>query len=159
VRRIVEGLLATGISATLVVVAGRNATLLSSLASIRSSPNLDLRVLGYVTYVDDLIVASDLVVTKAGGLIVSEVLARGVPLVVIDPIPGHEEWNADFVVANGAGVQLRIAENAPAAVCHLLRHPQALALMGTFAAAVGRPRAAVEIAERVIFDDTMKRHG
>ena len=52
-------------------------------------------------HVDDLVAASDLVISKSGGLIVSEVMARGTPMIVIDPIPGQEEWNADYVAGTG----------------------------------------------------------
>lgn len=159
VRIMVEGLLRSGASGTLVVAAGRNETLVESMADMTPSPTLDLRVLGYITYVDDLIVASDLVITKAGGLIVSEVLARGAPLVVIDPIPGQEEWNADFVVSSGSGVQLRMAESVAPTVYRLLQSPLIRSDMRARAAAVGRPRAATEIAEQVIADMLQKRHG
>lgn len=158
VRQIVQGLCRRAISGTLVVVAGRNPTLADSLADLASTAQLHLRVYGFVDFVDDLIVASDLVVTKAGGLIVSEVLARGVPLVVIDPIPGQEEWNADFVVSSGAGAQLRMSESVPATVERLLRQPHLLHEMGRAAAQVGRPRAASEIAEQVIADYNSRRH-
>jgi processive 1,2-diacylglycerol beta-glucosyltransferase len=158
VRAIIRGLRQSPVEATLVVVAGRNPSLVSTLADIASTPRLRLQVHGYVNYVDDLIVASDLVVTKAGGLIVSEVLARGVPLVVIDPIPGQEEWNADFVVSSGAGAQLRMAESVPATVERLIAKPQLLADMGESARSVGRPRAAGDIAEQVIADYTSRRH-
>jgi len=157
VRGIVAGLLRSGAEGMLVVVAGRNAALASALADLQCSPTLDLRVLGFVTYVDDLIVASDLVITKAGGLIISEVVARGVPLVVIDPIPGHEEWNADFVVGSGSGVQLRMAESVPMTVRRLLQRPDILEDMRVHAAAVGRPRAALDIAEWIL-DDFEQKH-
>ncbi len=159
VRVMVEGLLRSGTEGTLIVVAGRNATLVEALADIESSPRLQLRVLGFITYVDDLIAASDLVITKAGGLIISEVLARGVPLVVIDPIPGHEEWNADFVVSSGSGVQLRMADSVPLTVCRLLQNELVLRDMRSNATVVGRPRAALDIAEQVIADFMAKRHG
>ena len=158
IRIIAVGLLASGAQASLVVVAGRNATLVEALADLQASPTMQLQVLGYITYVDDLIAASDLIVTKAGGLIVSEVLARGVPLVVIDPIPGQEEWNADYVVATGAGVQLRMAESVPATVVRLLEQPMLLKAMHESAVSSGHPRAALEIAERVIAEFASKKH-
>jgi len=158
VRIIVQGLLRSEVEATLLVVAGRNATLVASLADLESTPRLRLKILGYIDYVDDLIVASDLVISKAGGLIVSEVLARGVPLVVIDPIPGQEEWNADFVVSSGAGAQLRMAASVPATVQRLLGQPHLLEEMRACARRAGRPRAAQEIAEQVISDTTRRRH-
>jgi processive 1,2-diacylglycerol beta-glucosyltransferase len=158
IRLIVQGLRRRQLEGTLVVIAGRNQTLVDSLADLASTPRLALRVLGYIDYVDDLIVASDLVITKAGGLIVSEVLARGVPLVVVNPIPGHEEWNADFVVRSGAGAQLRMSDSVPATVERLLGEPQLLTTMRAAARAAGRPRAAADIAEQVIADYDSRRH-
>jgi processive 1,2-diacylglycerol beta-glucosyltransferase len=111
-----------------------------------------LRRLGMIDWVDDLVAASDLAITKSGGLIVSEILARGTPMIVIDPIPGQEEWNADYVAGSGAGVQLRQPESVPPATLSLLAHPERLALMRAQAARVGRPRAALDIAERVLRD-------
>ncbi len=158
VRVIVRGLLHSGIEATVVVVAGRNPTLVETLSDLSSTPRLRLRVLGFVEYVDDLIAASDLVITKAGGLIVSEVLARGIPLVVIDPIPGQEEWNADYVVRSGAGVQLRMSESVAPTVERLFRRPVLLAEMRDCVQSVARPHAALAIAEQVISDYTNRRH-
>ncbi len=158
VRKVVQGLLDSEVKATLVVVAGRNATLSSALADLEPGAHMDLRVLGFITYVDDLIAASDLVITKAGGLIVSEVLARGVPVVVMDPIPGQEEWNADYVVSSGAGVQLRMPESVPQTVCRLLQHPPILEDMRQAAAEVGRPQAALNIVRDILDDFEHKRH-
>lgn len=158
IRVIIEGLLRSDVEATLVVVAGRNTSMVENLRDLRSTERLDLRVLGYVDYVDDLLAASDVVITKAGGLIVSEALARGAPLVVIDPIPGQEEWNADYVVSCGAGVQLRMCESVPGAVAGLLRRPAVLDDMRRCATAAAHPRAAIDIAERVIDDYNARRH-
>nr|WP_044199515.1 glycosyltransferase [Oscillochloris trichoides] len=158
IRMIVQGFLRGPLTATLVVVAGRNSELREVLNDLQSTPRINLKVYGYIDYVDDLIVASDVVVTKAGGLIVSEVLARGVPLVVIDPILGHEEWNADFVVSSGAGLQLRMCESVPATVAMLLSKPHLLADMRSSAAATAHPRAALDIAERVVADLHNRRH-
>jgi processive 1,2-diacylglycerol beta-glucosyltransferase len=150
VRKIAQGLLNSPIEGVLVIPAGRNESLQQEIADLRRSPTLDLRILGYIDYVDSLITASDLVITKAGGLIISEVLARGVPLIVIDPILGHEEWNADYVVVSGSGVQLRMAASVPDAVTRLMERPHLLEEMRQCAHDAGRPRAAHEIAESVI---------
>jgi processive 1,2-diacylglycerol beta-glucosyltransferase len=109
-------------------------------------------VLGYIDYMDSLITASDLVVTKAGGLIISEVMARGIPLIVIDPILGHEEWNADFVVNSGSGMQLRMPASVPDAVRRIFQKPELLQDMRESSAAAGRASAAHDIADRVIGD-------
>jgi processive 1,2-diacylglycerol beta-glucosyltransferase len=152
VRIMVKGLLATAAPATLAVVAGRNEALVNALRDLGDGPAVQLQTLGFISYVDDLVAASDLAITKAGGLIVSETLARGTPLLLIDPIPGQEEWNADYVVSTGAGIQLRMAEAVPQAVEMLLAHPERMALLRACAQEVGRPRAALDIAERVLYD-------
>ena len=90
--------------------------------------------------------------TKSGGLITSEVLARATPMIVVDPIPGQEEWNADFVSGSGAGIQIRLPEMVPAAILGLLDQPERLAAMRSQAELVGRPQAAMEIAKFVLAD-------
>jgi processive 1,2-diacylglycerol beta-glucosyltransferase len=152
VRRMVTMLLESAAPATLAVVAGRSAELTDALADLSDGPQVQLRLLGKINYVDDLVAASDLVITKSGGLIVSEVLARGAPMLIVDPIPGQEEWNADFVAGSGAGIQLRQPEAVPPAALLLLGQPERLAMMREQARRVGRPRAALEIAERVLAD-------
>ena len=132
------------------MVAGRNRTLLDAIDDLADGPHIALRRLGYVDYVDDLVAASDLVITKPGGLIVSEVLARGTPLAIVDPIPGQEEWNADFVAGAGAGIQLRMPEMVPPAVLALLEEPDRLESLARHARQAGRPRAALEIADNVL---------
>jgi processive 1,2-diacylglycerol beta-glucosyltransferase len=149
VRRIVEGLTALDADGMLVVVAGRNTELPAALAGLSGGARMGLRVLEQIDYVDDLVAASDIVITKAGGLIVSEVLARGTPLVVIDPIPGQEEWNADYLVSSGAGLQLRVIEWVPWTVEQLLAEPDRLQHLREHAQRAGRPNAARDIAEQV----------
>jgi processive 1,2-diacylglycerol beta-glucosyltransferase len=152
VRFLVEELIACRIEGTVAVVAGRNRDLVEALDGLSDGPHMKLRVLGYIDYVDDLVAASDLVVSKPGGLITSEVLARATPMIVVEPIPGQEEWNADVVAGIGAGVQLRVTELVPRAVEVLLRNPQRLAAMREAAGRIGRPQAAFAIAEQLLAD-------
>jgi processive 1,2-diacylglycerol beta-glucosyltransferase len=150
VRLMVSQLLNSEARGTVVTVAGRNDKLAAALDALTDGASMKLRKLGMIDYVDDLVAASDLVVTKSGGLITSEVLARGTPLVIIDPIPGQEEWNADVVASSGAGIQLRMPEMVPLTVLNLLAEPERLETMRKQALKVGRPRAALDIAERVL---------
>ncbi|OKH32739.1 UDP-N-acetylglucosamine--LPS N-acetylglucosamine transferase [[Phormidium ambiguum] IAM M-71] len=152
VYAIVSSLLETLNSAMIVVVAGRNEDLLDTLSDLTDSPHVRLRKLGTIDYVDDLIVASDLIITKAGGLITSEILARGTPTIIVDPLPGQEEQNADVIAAAGAGVQLRLLEMVAPAVKYLLNHPDRLNQMRQSALEIGQPKAALNIAERILSD-------
>lgn len=150
VRTMVQHLLESPLPLYLVIVAGRNVDLLDAIADLEDSPTVRIEKLGQIDMVDDLVVASDIVITKAGGLITSEILARGTPMVIVDPIPGQEEQNADLIAAAGAGIQLRLPEMVAPAVQFLLRHPDRLAEMRDWARALGRPRAALDVAEGVL---------
>ena len=107
-------------------------------------------MLGFVDYLDDLIAASDLVISKSGGLITSEVMARGTPLLVVEPIRGQEEFNADYVVTAGVGVQARVTDSVPYMVESLVNDPPRLAQLRENALRIGRPRAALDVADFVL---------
>ena len=91
--------------------------------------------------------AADLLVGKAGGLTTSEALARGLPMAIIEPIPGQEERNADYLLEAGAAIR---CNNLPAAawkIAKLLDDVKRLAGMKEAARTAGRPKAAADIAE------------
>ncbi|GAB4336226.1 MAG: UDP-N-acetylglucosamine--LPS N-acetylglucosamine transferase [Leptolyngbyaceae cyanobacterium] len=152
VRSMVMDLLDSPMPMMLVVAAGRNEKLEEALEDLTAGTHVRLRKVGTIDYVDDLVVASDLIITKAGGLITSEILARGTPMIIVDPIPGQEEQNADVIAAAGAGVQLRLLEMVGPAVQYLLRHPERLAEMSQAGLELGHPRAALTIAEHILQD-------
>jgi processive 1,2-diacylglycerol beta-glucosyltransferase len=152
VHQIVTSLLERDeIAGTLVVVAGRNETLSEALREMQSSTKLTLRLVeGFIDYMDDLVAASDVIITKAGGLIVSEVMARHTPLIIFDPVPGQEEWNADYVVSAGAGVQVRLASMVPVVAARLLHAPSYLHELRAGATRTGKPQAAYDIVDAVL---------
>jgi processive 1,2-diacylglycerol beta-glucosyltransferase len=73
-------------------------------------------------------------------------------MIIIDPLPGQEEWNADVVAGAGAGIQLRMPETVPPAALHLLNQPERLAAMAAQARAVGKPEAALDVARSILGD-------
>lgn len=149
VLQVAEPLLAGTTPLTLVAVAGRNEALTDTLAHLNDGPHARFHLLGMIDYVDDLLVASDLIITKSGGLITSEALARGAAMVIIDPIPGQEEWNADYVCSTGAGISLHFPDTVPHAVEALLRAPGRLAQMRAASAAAGYPQAATTVIDTI----------
>lgn len=150
VKTMVSLLLESETPLTLAIVAGRNRKLLTALEDLQDTKTVKLLKLGRIDFVDDLVAASNLVISKAGGLITSEILARGTPMVIIDPIPGQEEWNADMVAAAGAGVQLRMPEMAAYTAMQLLTQPERLTAMRAGAKRIGHPDAALNIAKQVL---------
>jgi len=86
--------------------------------------NPNVQVYGYTNEVPELMSISDLVVTKPGGLTITEALASGLPIVVINPIPGQEVENAEFLEKKGVAVWIRKTENPFDAVKELLGNPE-----------------------------------
>ncbi len=106
-----------------------------------------LHAVGFTHEMDQFMAAADLLVGKAGGLTTSEALARGLPMALIEPIPGQEERNADHLLEAGAAIR---CNNLPAAawkIASLLEDRVRLEQMRGAARAMARPRAAAEIAE------------
>jgi processive 1,2-diacylglycerol beta-glucosyltransferase len=102
---------------------------------------------GFTTEMDKYMAAADLMVGKAGGLTTSEALARGLPMALIEPIPGQEERNADHLLEAGAAIR---CNNLPAAawkIAALLDDSPRFTRMKDAARNLGRPGAAAAIAE------------
>ena len=79
-------------------------------------------VYGYTDDMPSLMLAADLIVCKAGGLIVSEALAAGLPLLLVQALPGQEEGNATYVTEGGAGVVAKDPLETLTTVCHWLEN-------------------------------------
>jgi len=86
-----------------IIVCGKNTKLYHSLGEVIEHSINPMVRLGYVHNVEELMSVSNLIITKAGGLTVSEALTKHLPLVIYKPIPGQEEENARFVQRIGAG--------------------------------------------------------
>ena len=94
--------------------------------------------------------AADLVICKADSLIVTEALACGLPMLLVDVIPGQEEGNAEYVIKNGAGLIAQTPIDALEIVFHWLNNDQKLLLETARAAGkMGKPQAAFAVANLV----------
>lgn len=82
------------------------------------------KVIYYTKEVEKYMNASDLIITKPGGLTVSEALACGLPMALFSAIPGQEEENANFLVSNNMAVKL--GKNAEETIKNLLKNPNTL---------------------------------
>ena len=103
VRRICKTLADSLVPVQSIIVCGKNIKLYHSLGAVIEQAFNPVVRLGYVHNVEELMAVSDLIITKAGGLTVSEALTKRLPLVIYKAIPGQEEENANFVQRTGAG--------------------------------------------------------
>ncbi len=128
------------------VVAGRDDKLRAKCEEATAGSKNPVKVFGFVDTMHELMAISDMAITKAGGLTVSEALAIGVPLVIHRPIPGQEEENAKFLLRHGAAVMSKNADKTRELALDLLRDPVHRSHMRQSALAIGRPEAAASAA-------------
>jgi len=130
-----------------IVVCGKNEKLRQQIAA--GPKRHATQVLGFATNMHELMAASDLILTKPGGLTTSEALAMGKPLLILNPIPGQEAANSDFLLEQGAAVKVNCIEDLPFKVTTLLDSKK-LAQMARAARALGKPLAAKHVCEAVL---------
>jgi len=128
------------------VVCGQNPHLVERVSRMSAALALDARVIGFEREMPARIGEADIVVTKPGGLTVSECLAAGRPLVLVGAVPGQESLNEVWVTEQGAGVGCLPEEVG--AVLENLRLGS-LPEMGKLARALGAPYAADRILDQV----------
>lgn len=126
----------------LIALAGKDPAMLAALRLLAALYPGRLVAQGYTDRIERLMACADVVVTKPGGLTSAESLAMGLPMIVIAPIPGQEERNANFLIEQGVALQAFDLPTLEFRVRHLLANPATLAEMRTRAKALGRPHAA-----------------
>jgi processive 1,2-diacylglycerol beta-glucosyltransferase len=131
----------------LLVVTGRNADAKRKLEAMPCPAQHRRVVFGFTDRMDELMAAADLVVSKPGGLTTSESLARGAAMVVVDPIPGQESRNSDYILENGAAIKVNNLASFGHKLTALLTEPARLESMRAAARKLARPRAAFDIAD------------
>lgn len=109
----------------IVAVAGKNEKMKANFEDLVQECNVKdrVRVLGFTDKVPELMHIASLVVTKPGGLTTTESLASELPMVIINPIPGQEEENAEFLVSKGVGVWIKNSDNPEEVITSLFSSP------------------------------------
>ena len=128
------------------VITGKNTALYHRLENLRSTFPHNLKVYGFVDNMDELMDVSDLFVTKPGGLSCTEAMMKGLPMVLVAPIPGQEIRNAWIIEKFGAAVLAGPVKKAPGIIQELRRDPARLKEMAHRGSSAGRPNAAMETA-------------
>jgi len=102
--KIVKEIMKNKNNLNLVAIAGKNINLEEKLKKIKPPKNIIYRPLGWTNRVAEYMKMADIIITKPGGMTVTECLALRKPLIIIKPIPGQEEGNANFLLKNNWAV-------------------------------------------------------
>ena len=154
VEVLLEQLLKLRHPSQLIIICGRNAKLKQRMDSAVARLPHDRRVrpivLGFTEHIDELMAAAQLVVGKPGGLTMAEALCRGLIHVIVDPIPGQEERNADHLLEEGAALRCNNLPTLAWKIDRLLDDPARLAAMRENVRRLARPNAANEIVAKLL---------
>ena len=131
----------------LIIVTGSNKRLFYRLTKIAAqNPERNMLVLPHVDNIDELMGVSDIIVTKAGGMTTTESLIKGLPVLVVSPIPGQERMNADYLINNGVALELNDLETAHDKINYLFDNKHILTNMKKEIKKIARPNSAMDIA-------------
>lgn len=148
--KIVSGFKKMRIDSQLVVVAGNNQKLYRRLTRKIRRQKKKISLYGFVNNIDELMEISTLIITKAGGLTTAEALARGLPMVIIKPLPGQEEINTTYLLNKGAAVKVTDDKLLFGLIQNLLSSPAMLSGMQGAALRMSKPDASMDIAKLIL---------
>ncbi len=137
-----------------IAVAGRNAAAHAQLQGLAGEHPGRLLALGFTQHMDQLMTAADLVVSKPGGLTVSECLALGKPMLLVAPIPGQEEHNASHLLEEGAAWLADDAIGLDWKLTRMMNEPEHLPRLAARSLALGKPGAAQVVLDKVLGGST-----
>lgn len=131
----------------IVAIAGKNPKMKESFENlVYELGKFDkVKILEYTNKVPELMSISDLVVTKPGGLTTTESLASGLPIVVINPIPGQEEENAAYLEENKVAIWIKKDDNVEEILNNLFANPDKMQEMKIRARLIAKKNSTKDI--------------
>jgi processive 1,2-diacylglycerol beta-glucosyltransferase len=158
IEKLYRALLDVDVPLEILLVSGRNETVKAQLDAVPVPPRHHAKVLGFSKDIDELMVCADLVMSKPGGLTTSEALARGAGMVIVNPTPGQEYRNSDFLLENGAAIKVNNIGTLAHKISQFLRDPGRLDQLKSNARRLARPNAALEVARHALALLDTSRH-
>lgn len=152
VKNFLSGLLSVDEDFQLVAIAGKNLKTKKMFERVTEGFDKSVTILGYTNKVPELMHIADFIVSKPGGLTSTEILASGVPFMIINPIPGQEEENARFFLNAGAAVRLYDSEKTKPLFEQLFASEERISSMKEMQKLIAKPHSTEEIA-RIIMRD------
>lgn len=137
VGKVIDALDTIPLDFQIVSVCGYNERLKKNID--RKKLTKDIVNIGFSDKVDLYMDAADCIITKPGGLTTSEALAKGVPIIMVNPIPGQEDRNAEFLLNNGAALKVSKTFPVDDAVYQLFSNTVRLKTLKETVSFLGKP--------------------
>ncbi|MCK5581351.1 MAG: glycosyltransferase [Candidatus Omnitrophica bacterium] len=153
IKQVVKSLVKIKMPLQIIVITGINKKLGKWLPKKREkTKNTDKKVVfyEYANNIDELMEIATVIVTKPGGMTTSEALSKGLPMVIVDPIPGQEMRNTDFLLKKGIGIRIDKTNDIGEEMELLLNSPERLTAMSKAAYENSKPHGALDIAKLIL---------
>lgn len=130
-----------------IAIAGKNKKMQNNFEELVKENNAEdfVKILPFTNKIPELMSVSDLVITKPGGLTTTESLASGLPIIVINPIPGQETENAEFLENNNVGIWLKDNDNIEEKLLDIFNNEDLLKKMKINARLLAKRNSTVDI--------------
>lgn len=150
IKKIIRLLDRLALDAQLIIVCGTNEKLFRWFTARKDKFNKKIACFKYVDNIDELMQISSVIITKPGGLTTAEAMAKGLPMIIVRPIPGQEENNTQFLLNNNAAIQVNSLKELSPLMESLFTNQDRLDLIRQSANKLGQPEASVNIARLVL---------
>ena len=154
VEHLLQALMEMKHSAQVIAVCGRNEELKKQIEELNHrrprSAKVTIKPIGFTTEMDEYMTAADIMVGKPGGLTTSEALAKGLLMVIVNPIPGQEERNSDHLLEEGVAIRCNNLPVLADKIDRLLDDGKRLTAMRANVKRMARPNAARDIVKKLL---------
>ncbi|MBU0759351.1 MAG: hypothetical protein KKA34_03205, partial [Candidatus Omnitrophica bacterium] len=133
-----------------IVICGKNKKLYEDLTAAKTKLYMELSVFGYMDNVDEFMEVSDCIVTKSGGLTISEALSKRLPMIIIQPIPGQETRNCKVLTGYGTAIRANSVKEVLFGIREFINYPDKIIGMKTRIGLLSYSGAAKDIANFIV---------
>lgn len=157
IKEIIRSLDKCQMKMQILVVAGLNQRLKKEIDKLALSCKNIIRSFGYVENIHELMEIADILVTKPGGITCSEAIAKKLPMIIVNPIPGQEERNSQFLTQHDIAIRIDEEKAVGSAVESLLNDQPRLMRLRQTMAQFAKENAS-ELIVKAIVDFAMHSH-
>ena len=134
----------------MIIASGTNKRLFRWLERRKRNFRKKTVILSFANNIDELMHISTVIITKPGGITTAEALARGLPMIIVNPIPGQEAMNTKFLLNEGVAVKAQNPADVVIVLEELLYNKNKLKLMSDRARSLSKPDSSVNIAKLML---------
>jgi len=150
IEGIVKAIDSVEIPVQIIAICGFNEKLKGRLEQLRPHLKHEMKVFGFVYNVYEYMEASDLLISKSGGITTAESLSKDLPMLVVSPIVGQETRNCAFLTGAGAAMKINGLSGLKGAIEEIAAHPEKADSMKRAIRNIRKPAASYDIAQMVL---------